>query len=76
MLSPRQTALLGELPRADLEALAAEQAGLLALIRQAADTLGTQRLSKFRAALVEFIAQSAAGHHSAAQARAAWEAIG
>jgi len=75
MLSPRQAALLGELSRADLEALAAEQAELLGLIRQAADTLGTQRLSRFRAELVEFIAQSAAGHHSAAQAHQAWEAI-
>lgn len=55
--------------------LAAEQAELLALIRQAADTLGTQHLSHFRAQLVQFIAQSAAGHHSAAQAQAAWEAM-
>jgi hypothetical protein len=75
MLSPRQAALLAQLPREQLEALAAEQAELLGLIRQAADTLGTARLSRFRAELVEFIAQSAAGHHSAAAARAAWEAI-
>ncbi len=71
-MTAARTADLAGLSRAELEHLAAEQAAVLDVIRQAADTLGTSRLSNNRAELVVLIARAAAGTLTPDQVLAAW----